>query len=502
MNIEKYCFIVGNARSSTTIITQIVNSSSSVVLLEEANFYRSSFNHNFVDDFNLQHQSTGKFPAKGRFLPTAWRGKSPLEIMEIYENHYALIGEKIAFGPFGSINGVGQQDLFLDFHYSKFHTSKYLFTAREPLSSLMSLRRLFPLYSASNLLAGWIESLMCVVMAVRLFPFYKVIISDQLNKKTLSNIYSFLNIQGDIPSNWIYSAKRKRTLDFDLCMKDYCEADNENKNTDRFEYALRSAIEAFQNFHSAVDERTLHINTDVIPFMLDETVLKKCKIALEHLESNSVQYSPDIGYLVNTCNGYKVISGNALPTERELSESDRVLLYGSKEHKVFDGETEEILKAGSAISHSNLFSNCGQFLQDNANQSTYLIIDINIDSLRLYTLDLLLDLNSNGNFNIILSTKEQGLAIKFENKKLSWSELKVSEEVFLHSIILEESENGLSNLKINMAWNQSADRSTQFAISTVDGSPQCLGHLKNLCISSDYTWRDNRAFYKLVKNDL
>ena len=66
---EKLVFIVGNARSGTTIIANILNMSESVFVMEEANLFIHLTKTEFPKWFNTMHCDLGKPPRKGTYVP-------------------------------------------------------------------------------------------------------------------------------------------------------------------------------------------------------------------------------------------------------------------------------------------------------------------------------------------------------------------------------------------------------------------------------------------------
>ena len=66
---EKLIFIVGNARSGTTIVANILNLSESIYVMEEANLFIHLTRPDFPQWFNAMHRDLGHAPRKGRYVP-------------------------------------------------------------------------------------------------------------------------------------------------------------------------------------------------------------------------------------------------------------------------------------------------------------------------------------------------------------------------------------------------------------------------------------------------
>ena len=66
---DRSIFIVGCARSGTTILWKALNCSDDIFLLSETNPYRNGWKANFVDTYNYKHERLGNQKQKSLYLP-------------------------------------------------------------------------------------------------------------------------------------------------------------------------------------------------------------------------------------------------------------------------------------------------------------------------------------------------------------------------------------------------------------------------------------------------
>jgi len=139
---DRCVFIVGFGRSGTTINQQLLNTHPGVLVLGEANFYIPAPDRpRFSDWYNAMHEGFGNAPDKSTraqdYLsgPHAW-----FDWLTEAAKRYELVGDKMALSDFHFKQA--SPDQMLAFFAERFPTSRYIFTMRDPVQTLLSLARL------------------------------------------------------------------------------------------------------------------------------------------------------------------------------------------------------------------------------------------------------------------------------------------------------------------------------------------------------------------------
>ncbi|MGH7140676.1 MAG: sulfotransferase, partial [Pirellulales bacterium] len=93
-------FVVGCARSGTTILTRCLNSAPQIMLLEEPLFFLHEEVVDFAPFFNERHAAMGNRRQKGSFVaPAVTPECGPLGLLYRLHRDHKYVGEKAAFGP-------------------------------------------------------------------------------------------------------------------------------------------------------------------------------------------------------------------------------------------------------------------------------------------------------------------------------------------------------------------------------------------------------------------
>jgi hypothetical protein len=254
----------------------LLNSSSSVALLIEANGFLQDWNRYFIREFNDRHLANGYFPRKGRYVTPVWVGSTPREVLDRLALSFPMVGEKIAFGPHGLFFGNGDaQSHFLAFHSAHFSGANYLFSLRSPKASLVSLRRLFPRASASQLLFGWLRSLETLISGTFLFPHSVLLPLEWISAEVVNSIFCALQIRGHFAPNW-FSAPRIASPDPDLAKLGLTEELAAHLARDSVDY-VADCEALYSSVTSTIDRENLRLRDDVMPEHFDRVVIPKVR---------------------------------------------------------------------------------------------------------------------------------------------------------------------------------------------------------------------------------
>jgi hypothetical protein len=197
---KKGVFVVGNARSGTTVVQRCLNLSKDVYLLDESNVYVNHSKPEFCSWFNQHHEQSDNIPAKGTFIPTPpipIRGG--LAYLAWLARNYRYVGEKHAFGPHGSFNGVPFQEVFFQFQSRFFFPATYFLVFRKPAECVWSMHKMFPNATIESLIESWLRSANLCIDLYAAFPNCHMLFFQDLTKETISRMSQILQTEIPMP---------------------------------------------------------------------------------------------------------------------------------------------------------------------------------------------------------------------------------------------------------------------------------------------------------------
>ncbi|MEH1899431.1 MAG: hypothetical protein V7K94_29860 [Nostoc sp.] len=193
-------FIIGSARSGTSILCDSLNLSPDVFLLAEANLYVHHNLDNFVDFFNNQHIQYNNRRSKGTFAPPSrLPDKGGINFLSRMKKNYNFVGEKIAFSPYGEIDNQSIQEVFFKFHARYFYFSNYILIMRRPAEAVLSMLKMFPEKGLDVIFDCWLRTLQIQIDVFQSFPYSYVIFFENLRSETVMNLCSLIGINIHIP---------------------------------------------------------------------------------------------------------------------------------------------------------------------------------------------------------------------------------------------------------------------------------------------------------------
>lgn len=156
---ENHIFVIGPARSGTTIVARAINRSPDCFLLMEGNIFLKTGTQGFRERFNQRKLAEGTMlHGKGSFLPAIVGEGGPKDVLSILGKRYSRVGDKIALGP-----GMNSNVLLAEYMLGHHWASTYIFCLRPPLETFSSQMRMFPV-SAASVVKGWVEALILMLM--------------------------------------------------------------------------------------------------------------------------------------------------------------------------------------------------------------------------------------------------------------------------------------------------------------------------------------------------
>lgn len=220
---EKGLFVVGSARSGTTIFARCLNLSKQVYLLEEPDLFVRQAEPDFVSFFNERHRNYGNFEAnvmpevlrhKGAYIPPAMHEeKGACELLNRIGLDHAYVGEKLAIGarPHGLPDDWHAR--CLEFYTRNFYRSNYFVTIRRPSEVAWSMRKMWPTHEASSYLECWLLSLDFMVDLYLSLERVHVCFFDRFSPAAMEAVARILKIELELPPDMISDTKIKSALD-------------------------------------------------------------------------------------------------------------------------------------------------------------------------------------------------------------------------------------------------------------------------------------------------
>jgi hypothetical protein len=185
-------FVVGHARSGTSILLRALNSSPDIFLLGEANLYIEGLRSGFPRWFNEMHQQFGNTLAKDSYCPTmADPEANGPETFQWLGHRFRYVGEKVAFRS----ETLGYNPAaFFDFHARHFFTSHYVCVIRNPSDVLQSNNHMFKPENLAIYADSYLQSLQLILELVDTFPNVLVASHESIDQATFETIGQQLGV--------------------------------------------------------------------------------------------------------------------------------------------------------------------------------------------------------------------------------------------------------------------------------------------------------------------
>jgi hypothetical protein len=190
---NRCAFILGPARSGTTILAQIVNANERALLTTEANFYQAGPHPDFREWYNRQHLEFKNQVSKISYAPHFnypgehewWKW-----LARAAEN-YDMVGDKMAFSDHHVIKESSLE--FMPFFEARFFESRYIWIFRDPVQTVLSSSVLWnkdPL----ALIRSWASMVKLWADFIRVFPITMTILHEDLGDSKIAELGAFLGL--------------------------------------------------------------------------------------------------------------------------------------------------------------------------------------------------------------------------------------------------------------------------------------------------------------------
>src|ERR1700761_5973488 len=135
---ERGLFVIGAARTGTTILQNALNHAPAIFLFGEPNLHLETGEGNFAARYNAMHRGWGNQKTKSTFCPPVLPVDGPAEeYLNRLAQTYAWVGSKIVVNNRRDPDWI---DRLLAYHCQRFYTARYIFTFRDPIAVVGSTR--------------------------------------------------------------------------------------------------------------------------------------------------------------------------------------------------------------------------------------------------------------------------------------------------------------------------------------------------------------------------
>ena len=197
-----HVFIVGHARSGTSVFCDALNLSDEVHLLHEAHFFAHPRVADYVAFFNRQHRAFGNTRSKGTWLAPSSAPETAAELLERLARDHRYAGEKIAFGS-SAVDGRAAQDAFFEHHSASFPQAWHLVLVRDPVEVVWSSTKKWPTVPTSGHLEGWLRSLKLAIELGEVFSGARLLFWDRFDERVVRAVARLLDIELAVPPGMI-----------------------------------------------------------------------------------------------------------------------------------------------------------------------------------------------------------------------------------------------------------------------------------------------------------
>lgn len=182
-------FVIGAARTGTTILQNALNDSPDIFLFGEPCFHRDPGNADFAGRYNSKHRAWGNQETKSSYCPLLFEGDASWqEYLAHMATLYRYVGSKIVITPGGA---RAEAEKVFAFQSRHFYRSRYVFTFRNPLDVLISTRGLAQfnggeVASHAEVLRTFFEVIALYIRALRNLPHVRAIFHESADDRAFA----------------------------------------------------------------------------------------------------------------------------------------------------------------------------------------------------------------------------------------------------------------------------------------------------------------------------
>jgi hypothetical protein len=207
---ERGLFVVGPARSGTTILQNALNHCPEIFLLGEPDLHLDPGTPGFAARYEAMHRSWHNQPTKSSAMPPVAKEDGAWEAhLAALGHHYRYVGSKIVVN---ARRVDDWQDRFLRFHCSRFYTARYLFVFRDPAKVVHSTRAFQGLggtevASAAEILRSIAAAILLFTRMARTMPHVRAMAHEDADAELFADLADWLGVPLDGAAGY-YDATR------------------------------------------------------------------------------------------------------------------------------------------------------------------------------------------------------------------------------------------------------------------------------------------------------
>jgi hypothetical protein len=190
-------FIIGAARSGTTILTNALNHSPDIYLFGEPNFQDDPGTPDFAARYNAGHRFWGMQETKSTFCPPVLAGDGTWQdYMRALARQHRYVGAKTVINP---VRPQGALDKLFGFHCRFFYRARYIFTFRDPVATVISTRDLQILLVGRTdgvpvTLRSYLDTIGLFVRMLRALPHVRAVCHEDITPAAFDALQHWLGV--------------------------------------------------------------------------------------------------------------------------------------------------------------------------------------------------------------------------------------------------------------------------------------------------------------------
>lgn len=204
-------FIVGHARSGTTILLEALNDNPDIYLFGEANLHQNGLKSQFADWYNRMHFEFSNAPSKSTYCPAlAGPEANGVDCLIALGQRFRFIGEKVAFRD---VSMGYDPNAFFKFHAQNFLFSHYVCVVRNPASVIRSNLLMFPGVEPRIYARSYLNIMLLILNLYRTFPKVNVLVHERISDLVFRRLGEQIGL--DLNSSGAYYIKSKQNIEKD-----------------------------------------------------------------------------------------------------------------------------------------------------------------------------------------------------------------------------------------------------------------------------------------------
>lgn len=201
-------FIVGHARSGTSILLDALNSSKAIFMFGEANFHETHPRTDFRQWYNGMHEGFGNLRGKGTYCPALLGDEaSGWDYLQQMSKSFRRVGDKVAFRD--ETLGYNFQRFF-DFQTRHFFDSFHICIVRHPYTTLKSSFQMFGETDHMIYVRSYIKTILQILELYQTMPNVPILIHEMIDKNTFVLLSQWMDI--DISHGIKFYEKSRQVL--------------------------------------------------------------------------------------------------------------------------------------------------------------------------------------------------------------------------------------------------------------------------------------------------